>query len=125
MILDTNALSALADGKRDFLQAVGPTRILSVPVVVIGEYLFGIRHSRHRRRYQEWLASNLRVFQIMPISEKTAEHYAEIRSELKTAGRPIPSNDLWIAALAREHALPVLSRDRHFGVVEGLRILGW
>lgn len=125
MILDTNALSALADGERDFLQAVGRTRILSVPVVVIGEYLFGIRHSRHRQRYQEWLASNLRAFQIMPITEKTAEHYAEIRSELKTSGRPIPSNDLWIAALAREHVLPVLSRDRHFGVVQGLRTLGW
>jgi predicted nucleic acid-binding protein len=57
--------------------------------------------------------------------EPTAERYAQIRGELKRIGRPIPSNDLWIAALARQHALPLLSRDQHFDAVPGLKRVGW
>jgi predicted nucleic acid-binding protein len=59
------------------------------------------------------------------VDEGTAEHYAEIRVELKRSGRPIPVNDLWIAALARQHALPLLSRDQHFEFVRGLERIGW
>jgi len=59
------------------------------------------------------------------VDRGTADEYAEIRSELKRAGRPIPGNDLWIAALARQHALPLLSRDRHFDLVPGLKRVGW
>jgi predicted nucleic acid-binding protein len=52
-------------------------------------------------------------------------HYAEVRDELKRSGRPIPGNDLWIAALARQHALPLLSRARHFDFVPGLKRVAW
>jgi len=48
-----------------------------------------------------------------------------VRDELKRSGRPIPGNDLWIAALARQHALPLLSRDRHFDLVPGVQRIGW
>ena len=51
--------------------------------------------------------------------------YAELRRELKTAGTPIPSNDSWIAALAREHRLPVVTRDVHFQAIRGLHLLTW
>ena len=56
---------------------------------------------------------------------ETAERYAEIRDGLKRKGRPILANDLWIAALARQHALPLLSRDQHFDSVPGLKRVGW
>lgn len=56
------------------------------------------------------------------VDRETAYCYAEIRRELKGAGQPIPSNDLWIAALAREYGLPVVSRDSHFRAVRGLRV---
>jgi predicted nucleic acid-binding protein len=49
----------------------------------------------------------------------------EIRLELKKVGRPIPSNDLWIAALSRQHSLPILTRDRHFDAVKGASRLSW
>jgi len=62
---------------------------------------------------------------MLPVGAQTAACYAEIRSELKAAGRPIPTNDLWIAALAREHAHPVVSRDRHFASVRGLKLIAW
>lgn len=56
---------------------------------------------------------------------ETAERYSEIRHELKAAGTPIPTNDLWIAALARHHRIPLVTRDGHFRAVRGLRILAW
>jgi predicted nucleic acid-binding protein len=51
---------------------------------------------------------------VLVVSLESARHYAAIRLELKGAGKPIPSNDMWIAALSRQHAIPVMSRDSHF-----------
>ncbi len=120
MILDTNALSAWADGDA----AVEASAMLAdrpvVPVVVLGEYLFGIRQSRHRSRYEAWLRRTLPLVRIANSDSGTADSYATIRLELKAAGHPIPANDLWIAALARQHALPLLSRDSHFDAVRDL-----
>ena len=120
MILDTNALSAWADGD----PAVEASAMLAdrpvVPVVVLGEYLFGIRQSRHRSRYEAWLRRTLPLVRIANSDSGTADSYATIRLELKAAGHPIPANDLWIAALARQHALPLLSRDSHFDAVRDL-----
>jgi predicted nucleic acid-binding protein len=76
-------------------------------------------------RYAQWLRANLPLLNLLVVGRGTAERYAQIRRELKTSGRPIPSNDLWIAALAREHRLPVVSRDRHFEAVRGLQLVTW
>jgi predicted nucleic acid-binding protein len=62
---------------------------------------------------------------VLEITSETAVRYAELRSELKRAGAPIPSNDAWIAALCRQHSLPLLSKDRHFDVVKGIRRVEW
>ena len=59
------------------------------------------------------------------IGLETASAYADIRLSLKAAGTPIPVNDTWIAALARQHQLPVLSRDTHFDAVENLERISW
>ena len=87
---------------------------------MLGEYYFGVRQSRHRRRYEDWLRRYLPLVRIANVSQATASAYADIRLELKHAGNPIRPNDVWIAALARQHALPVLSNDAHFDVVQGI-----
>ena len=121
MILDTNALSAWADGHVEVEAPLRAADRLVVPSVVLGEYYFGIRQSRLRRRYEAWLSRYLPLTEIAAVTSATAHGYAEIRLELKRMGAPIPSNDAWIAALARQHGLPVLSNDRHFDVVAGIR----
>ncbi len=120
MILDTNALSAWAEGVSAVLAPLRSARRLILPSIVLGEYYFGIRQSRHRRRYEAWLASYLPTIEIAVVTAATAGRYADVRLELKEAGNPIPQNDAWIAALARQHSLPVLSNDRHFDAVPGL-----
>jgi tRNA(fMet)-specific endonuclease VapC len=125
LILDTNALSAFADGVPPVVAAVEKARHLSIPIVVLGEYRYGIALSRHRRRYEGWLDELLQVADVLPLEEECTRHYATIREELRSAGTPIPSNDVWIAALCRQHWLPILSRDRHFDCVKGLSRIGW
>lgn len=125
LILDTNALWAFADGQPSVRRAIESEIDLALPVIVLGEYFFGVRQSRHRIRYEEWLKAHLAAFVVLEVERDTASRYAEIRSELKSVGRPIPSNDIWIAALARQHGCGLASRDRHFEAVRGLRLIEW
>ena len=125
MILDTNAFSAMADGESALESVLRQANQVGVPVVVLGEYRYGIAQSRNREDYEQWLSDYLPVFRILDVDEQTTGHYADVRIELKRLGKPIPSNDVWIAALCRQHSLPVLSRDRHFDVVSGITRLSW
>ena len=125
MILDTNALSAYFDGTPEAVEMISGARELSIPVIVAGEFVFGISQSRHREAYERSLQRMLDRCAGLDIGIETARHYAAIRLELKGAGKPIPSNDVWIAALSRQHALPVMSRDTHFDFVGGLRRRTW
>lgn len=125
MILDTNGLSAVAEGDPALEPVLRKAAQVAVPVIVLGEYRYGISQSRDRSRYEQWLSKYLPTFRILDIDEQTTISYAAVRMELKKAGTPIPSNDVWIAALCRQHSLPIVSRDRHFDVVPGLKRLQW
>ncbi len=121
MILDTNALSAWAEGLAGVETPLRSADRLVVPSVVLGEYYFGIRQSIHRTRYEEWLRRNLPLTQVATVTSATASAYADIRLRLARIGKPIPANDAWVAALARQHALAVLSNDTHFDVIDGVQ----
>jgi tRNA(fMet)-specific endonuclease VapC len=121
LILDTNALSAAAEREASAMQVVASAPVLAVPVIVLGEYRMGIAQSRHRGAYERWLQDWIAAVRVLEIDEETTVSYAAIGLELKKKGKPIPSNHLWIAALCRQHGLPLVSRDRHFDVVPGLR----
>lgn len=125
MILDTNGLSALADGDAALEPILRKALQLALPVIVLGEYRYGISQSRHRADYEKWLAEFLPTFRILDVDERTAVCYSVMRSELRKAGTPIPSNDVWIAALCRQHSLPLISRDSHFDAVSGITRIGW
>jgi tRNA(fMet)-specific endonuclease VapC len=125
VILDTNGLSALADGDMKLAPLLQHAPELAVPVIVLGEYQYGIRLSRHRTRYESWLTELLATCRVLVVDERTAVLYAEVRHELKRSGHPIPENDIWIAALARQHHAPLVTRDQHFDFVPGLTRLNW
>ena len=125
LILDTNALSAVADGEPQAMDVVAGADRIAVPAVVLGEYRLGIAQSRHRASYESWLREWIAAVMVLDIDDRTTHSYSAIGLELKRKGKPIPTNDLWIAALCRQHSLPLLSRDRHFDLVAGLRRFGW
>ncbi len=125
MILDTNALSAFVDGDAGVGEVLRREPRAAIPVIVLGEFRYGIAESRHRQAYEAWLKAHLPQFDTLVVTDETAVVYAGLRVALKRSGHPIPANDAWIAALALQHRLPVLSRDQHFDVVPGLRRKTW
>ena len=125
MILDTNALSAFIDGAPAVGDLLRRQSRVAIPVIVLGEFRYGISQSRHRQAYEDWLEANLRRFELLDVTVDTTHAYASIRTALRRSGRPIPANDAWIAALAVEHRLPILSRDEHFDAVEAIERRGW
>lgn len=125
MILDTNAISAFADGEVGLLTHLRTAIRHSVPTIVLGEYRHGLRRSRTAASRNRWLSRLELEMDVLDVTSATARFYADVKEELRSIGRPIPENDVWIAALSREHGLAVLSRDGHFDHVPGLMRLGW
>jgi len=125
VILDTNAISAWCDGESALLAVLPTDRPIFLPAIALGEYRFGIRVARDRKTREVWLAQVEAVVVVLEVNAETARFYAEVRDELRRASTPIPENDVWIAAIARQHDLPVATRDAHFDRVAGLRRFSW
>jgi predicted nucleic acid-binding protein len=125
VILDTNALSAAADGDPAVIAILARAEQMAIPVIVLGEYRYGISQSRNRASYERWLTGLLRDCMVLDIDEPTTHHYSTITLELKRIGKPIPTNDIWIAALSRQYSLPLLTRDRHFDLVPETKRIDW
>jgi tRNA(fMet)-specific endonuclease VapC len=98
---------------------------IHLPVIVIGEYRYGVKSSRLRAARESWLDELESSAIVLTVTAQTSRIYADIRHELRMAGQPIPENDLRIAALARQHGLPILTNDAHFDQVSGLGRIGW
>lgn len=96
-----------------------------LPVPVIAELLFtainSARQEENLQKYNEFIDE----CNILDITRATAQHYSEIRLKLKNKGRPIPENDLWIAAACTEKNIPLVTGDAHFDEVDDLTVLKW
>jgi len=125
MILDTNALSALAAKDPKLQRRLAPSTRVAVTLISLGEYHFGILGSAHRKELEFWLEALLKKTDLLQPAAQTLPHYAAIRQELKSAGTPIPANDIWIAALVRQHKMPLVSKDQHFDLVKGVDRIEW
>jgi tRNA(fMet)-specific endonuclease VapC len=126
MILDTNAVSDFADANQGLLDRLQQSaEDIHLPVIVLGEYRYGVKSSRLRAARESWLDELESTAIVLAVTSETSRIYADIRHELRLAGRPIPENDLWIAALTRQHGLSLLSNDAHFDHVFGLERISW
>jgi len=122
ILLDTNVYAAFKRNDPQAVELVRRSEFIGVTVVVLGELLAGFRcgsrEGQNRRELDQFLDSP-RV-SVLQADEETAEFYGAVFSDLKSKGRPIPSNDIWIAASALRHGLALASNDEHFRFVSGL-----
>lgn len=125
MILDTNALSGFLGGNVAVRNTIRMATKIAVPVIVIGEYQFGLLSSKQRHQLEIDFQKFLMDVTVLPIMQATCLHYATIRQQLRQIGKPIPQNDGWIAALALQYGMPILSRDTHFDNVPGIARTSW
>ena len=114
--LDTNRLTDLFQGDAALAEWLGTCEQVWIPLIVLAEikagFLGGTEHRRNEALLQALLAKP--TVEVLLPGRETAEHYARLFVQLKRAGTPVPDNDLWIAALALEHDLLLITRDRHF-----------
>jgi predicted nucleic acid-binding protein len=122
IILDTNIYAAFKKNEVSAVSLLRRADFVGVNTVILGELLAGFRcgsrEDLNRQELDEFLDSP-RV-NILPIDDETAEFYAQVFQELKQKGRPIPSNDLWLAASALQHGLALATFDDHFSNISGL-----
>jgi tRNA(fMet)-specific endonuclease VapC len=124
-VLDTNAVIALQKKEETILKLFDSDQETLIPVIVMGELYYGAHNSGRVKENLEFLAEFVTANTILACDAETARWYGRIRHELKTKGRPIPENDVWIAALAMQHDLALITRDTHFGYVTGLKTVTW
>ncbi len=121
--IDTSAYTALMAGDHRIADVLSSSEAVILPTVVIGElldgFLNGTRNQENRRILRRFQARPRTV--TVPVTEATAEWFAEIKRGLRLRGRPIPINDVWIAASCMEHGAILLTLDSHFEAVDGLR----
>ena len=122
LLLDTNAYSALMRGHWEVVTRVREAQRVLFSPIVTGELLFGFRlgsrFEENSARLEAFLASP--HVELVPLTRTTADRFARIAVALRIKGRPIPTNDLWIAAQALETGADLLSADAHFEEIEGL-----
>jgi tRNA(fMet)-specific endonuclease VapC len=125
VLLDTNILIALLAAERPVVEGVRAAEAVYVPVVALGELYYGARKSARVAENVERIAAFAKAAAVLVCDAETAARYGEVKAALRAVGKPIPENDVWIAAVARQHALVLVSRDEHFRSVPGLEIERW
>lgn len=125
VLLDTNILIALLAAEPRVVERVRAADAVYVPVVALGELYYGARKSARAAANVERVTALAAASALLVCDVESAGMYGELKATLRAQGRPIPENDLWIAALARQHGLTLVSRDDHFTVVPGLDIERW
>jgi tRNA(fMet)-specific endonuclease VapC len=121
-LVDTNVVIALFAGEPAIVESVQRKAAVFLCAPVLGELCYGVRASARVESNLRRLDEFAKALIVLPCDAQTAASYGEVKFELRKKGRPIPENDVWIAALARQHGLALLTRDGHFQEIEGLGV---
>ncbi|MGB0743056.1 MAG: PIN domain-containing protein [Opitutales bacterium] len=125
MILDTNAISALADADLALEEKLAAAPRPALPYIAHAEFRYGLLGSTRPEAGLKVLAQLQSILPMLFPDFATLEIYAQLKDQLKKSGHKIPENDLWIAALAQQHDMPILSKDHHFDHVPGIQRIDW
>jgi tRNA(fMet)-specific endonuclease VapC len=124
-LLDTNIIIALFAEEALVKTNLGQASTVFIPSITLGELYYGARKSGRTQanlsKIDELVASSA----ILVCDAETAQQYGQVKNELRRKGRPLPENDIWIAALALQHDLILVTRDAHFQEGDNLQVVAW
>ncbi len=118
--LDTNIGIDLLNGKTETLKKIENYDLICLPVIVCGELLYGAKNSGNAKKNISKFRTFIESCTILIINAQAAEVYSDIRKKLKDQGRPIPENDIWIAAISSSNNIPLATNGKHFQFVDDL-----
>ena len=124
-LLDTNILIALLSRDPALRWVLRHNIRYFVPSISVGELFYGAYNSSRISANLQTISELLARLPVVQCGAETADYYGQIKTALRKRGKPIPQNDIWIAALARENQLTLLTRDEHFRWIEGLQTDSW
>jgi tRNA(fMet)-specific endonuclease VapC len=124
-LLDTNIVKALFANDSNVLLKLSVTSQIFIPSIVLGELYYGANKSAHGKTNLMHIDSFALKNAVLVCDTDTAKQYGHIKNHLRSKGTPIPENDIWIAALSKQHHLTLVSRDQHFRSIKEIRVEQW
>lgn len=125
VLLDTNIIIGLFANEQPILARLSQADHIFIPSTVLGELYYGACKSAHSERNVRRIDEFAVSVAVLVCDAGTAVHYGRIKKALREKGKPLPENDIWIAAVAQQHGLTVISRDQHFKEIESLPVEAW
>lgn len=122
ILLDTNIVIAVFSGEESIQRCIEKANEIFIPVIVIGELYFGAYNSMNMERNIEKIDEFVANLTILSCDAYTAKIYGKIKGNLKKKGKPIPENDIWIAALADQYGLLLVTKDSHFKNIDDVSV---
>jgi tRNA(fMet)-specific endonuclease VapC len=122
-VVDANVIIKMLHNEKAALEMLAKIDEAFIPVVVAGELFYGAYKSSNPEKNMALFQNVLAQFEVLPIGLEIANSYALIKAELKKTGKPIPENDLWIAATAHAYNLPLATFDAHFANVPQITLV--
>ncbi|WP_245952707.1 type II toxin-antitoxin system VapC family toxin [Pedobacter cryoconitis] len=124
-LLDTNIISALFKGEKTIADRIDNADEVYIPVIVLGELYYGARYSTNVQKNIDNINRLVQTYEVLNSNQETASIYGEIKASLRKKGKPIPENDIWIATIAKQYQLTLVTRDRHFNEIDALLTAKW
>ena len=124
-LLDSNIISAWLKGEESVADKVDQSSAIYLSVVVLGELYYGANFSSQVQKNIKVIKKLVDQYRLLLLNVETAIEYGKIKSALRKKGRPIPENDIWIAAVAVRHKLTLVTCDKHFQEISGLKVSKW
>lgn len=124
-LLDTNIIIALFADEPAVKKHLAQTEQIFIPSIAVGELYYGARKSRCSKENLERIDEFIANSTLLGCDAETARHYGNVKNNLRLKGRPLPENDIWIAALTLQYNLTLVTRDAHFQEVENLQTVIW
>jgi len=125
ILLDTNIVIEFFKGNPSVTASIKIHDSINIPFAVLGELYLGAFRSSNPEKHLKQVNAFLAKCDVLAADDETARHYAMIKTELLGKGKPIPENDIWIAAIVKQNVLRLITRDRHFVEVDHLLIENW
>ncbi len=124
-LLDTNIVIEIFDGNKMFADKINRQGDFYLPSIVLGELYTGVNRVSNKAKHLKKLTDFLKLCTVVNIDGLTAKYYGETIAGLYKKGKPIPTNDVWIAALALQHGFLLITTDGHFKEIPGLSVKKW
>lgn len=125
-LFDTNIVIGLFAGDSVIVEKIKfHSGVIQIPSIVLGELFYGAEQSAKKESNKQRIEDFAQMVWVLECDLDTARNYGAIKSQLKSKGNPIPENDVWIAALAKQYGLTLVTRDKHFLNIDALMLEEW